>query len=391
VQRYRWAVLAAGTFAQSGYTSLLVGLTVLAPALRARYGLSLGQVGVVLAAPSIGSIGTLYPWGLAADRFGERAVIAVGLGAAAIATASTAYAGSFAALVLLFVVAGGLGASVNSASGRAVMHWFDARSRGLALGVRQTAVPISGAVTALVLPLLSRHDDPKPALFAIGGLCLAGAIVALLVVREGPVPDPAVDIAPAVAPLRDRRIWLLAAGGALMLEPQACLVGFFVVFLRDHRGMTTLAASAALALLNLLGIGARIGAGRWSDLAGSRVEPLRKIGLASTALVGCAAALASAPLGLLLPVLVVMGCVTISWNGLSFAATAEAGGHARSGTALGLQQTALAISGAVLPIAFGAFVAATSWRLGFAVSAAFPLAGWWLLRDAGERSGRMSA
>ena len=41
-----------------------------------------------------------------------------------------------------------------------------------------------------------------------------------------------------------------------------------------------------------------------------------------------------------------MGCVTISWNGLSFAAAAEAAGHARSGTSIGLQQTALAISGA---------------------------------------------
>ena len=60
---YRWAVLAAGTFAQAGYTSLLVGLTVLAPALRARYGLDLAEVGVVLAAPNIGAIATLYPSG----------------------------------------------------------------------------------------------------------------------------------------------------------------------------------------------------------------------------------------------------------------------------------------------------------------------------------------
>ena len=391
MRRYRWAVLAAGTFAQAAYTSLLVGLTVLAPALRARYGLSLGEVGVVLATPSIGSIATLYSWGVAADRFGERAVIAVGLGAGAVAVGATARAGSFAVLALLFVLAGGLGASVNSASGRAVMHWFDAGSRGLALGLRQTAVPISGAVTAVVLPLLSRHDDPRPALFAIAGLCLAGAITALVVVRESPAPDHAAGWSPGVSPLRDRRIWLLAASGALMLEPQACLVGFFVVFLRDHRGMTTVAASAALAVLNLLGIATRIGAGRWSDLAGSRTEPLRRLGLASAALVACTAALASAPLSLLVPVLVLMGCVTISWNGLSFTATAEAAGHARSGTALGVQQTAFAISGAVLPIAFGAFVAATSWRAGFAVSAAFPLAGWWVLRDAGDRSATMSA
>ncbi len=383
--RYRWAVLAAGTFAQAGYTSLLVGLTVLAPALRARYGLSLTEVGVVIAAPSIGSIATLYPWGLAADRFGERAVIAVGLSAAGVAVGLAVRAGSFASLALLLVLAGALGASVNSATGRAVMHWFDAGSRGLALGLRQTGVPISGAVTALVLPLLSRHDDPRPALSALAGFCLLGALVALLVVREGPVPDEKGGGPATIAPLRDRRIWLLSAAGALMLEPQACLVGFFVVFLRDGRGMTTAAASAALAVLNVLGIAARIGAGRWSDLAGSRLRPLRKIALASTVLVAGTAALATAPLVVLVPVLVLMGCVTISWNGLSFAATAEAAGHARSGTALGIQQTALAVSGSALPIAFGSFVAATSWRTGFAVSAIFPLAGWQVLRGVSGR------
>ncbi len=82
---------------------------------------------------------------------------------------------------------------------------------------------------------------------------------------------------------------------------------------------------------------------------------------------------------LLVPALVLMGCITISWNGLSFAAAAEAAGHARSGTSIGLQQTALAISGSAFPVAFGVLVAATSWRAGFAVVAVFPLIGWRLL------------
>ncbi|HUY70665.1 MAG TPA: MFS transporter [Gaiellaceae bacterium] len=379
--RYRWAVLAAGTFAQAGYTSVLVGLTVLAPALRARYGLGLAEVGVVIAAPNIGSIATLYSWGRAADHFGDRAVIAVGLGAAAVCVAATAFVASFSGLALLFVLAGAFGASVNSASGRAVMHWFDAESRGLALGLRQTAVPISGALTAVALPLLARHHDPKPALLALAGLCVAGAAVALLVIREGPVPEVVSHREPTFSPLRDRRIWRLSAAAALMIEPQTCLVGFFVVFLEDHRGMTTTTAAGALAVLNVLGIATRVGAGRWSDLARSRVGPLRRIAVGSAALVVLCALLESAPLALLVPALVLMGCVTISWNGLSFAATAEVAGHARSGAALGVQQTALALSGAVLPIAFGGLVAATSWRTGFVVSAAFPLAGWLVLRS----------
>jgi len=51
--RYRWVVLAAGTAAQAAFSALLIGLPVLAPALRERYGLSLAEVGLALS--SVGS------------------------------------------------------------------------------------------------------------------------------------------------------------------------------------------------------------------------------------------------------------------------------------------------------------------------------------------------
>ena len=65
----------------------------------------------------------------------------------------------------LLVLAGALGASVNAASGRAVMGWFHARERGLALGIRQTAIPIGGAAAAAGLPWLAstrRHPARVP-------------------------------------------------------------------------------------------------------------------------------------------------------------------------------------------------------------------------------------
>ena len=75
------------------------------------------------------------------------------------------------------------------------------------------------------------------------------------------------------------------------------------------------------------------------------------------------------------------GGFAMAWNGLSFTAAAELAGRGRSGAALGMQQTALAAAGAIVPPAFAAVVAATSWRVGFAVAAAFPLAGVQILRS----------
>jgi MFS family permease len=131
VSRYRWTVLALGTAAQASYSAAFLGIPVLAPALRAEYGLTLAEVGVVLAAFSLGSVLTLLPWGLLTDRVGERSVLATGLVAASAALAAAAFAGGYVALVVLLLVAGGAGASVNAASGRAVMGWVLGRGSRL--------------------------------------------------------------------------------------------------------------------------------------------------------------------------------------------------------------------------------------------------------------------
>jgi MFS family permease len=83
VSRYRWTNLALGTLAQASYSAVFLGIPVMAPQLRDEYGLSLPEVGVVLAAVSIGAVVTLLPWGLLADRVGERGVVAAGLALAA--------------------------------------------------------------------------------------------------------------------------------------------------------------------------------------------------------------------------------------------------------------------------------------------------------------------
>ena len=72
-------MLAAGTVAQSSFSAVLLGLPVLAPTLRAELDLSVSEVGIVLGSVWVGPVLTLLPWGLAADRVGERAVLAVGL------------------------------------------------------------------------------------------------------------------------------------------------------------------------------------------------------------------------------------------------------------------------------------------------------------------------
>lgn len=375
--RYRWAVLGAGTFAQTSYSAIWFGVAVLAPALRARDHLSLAQTGLLISSSLVGSLVSLIPWGFATDRVGERIVLVIGLTLCGISLLAAARVHGFWPLAGLVAFAGMTGASVQSASGRAVLHWFPLSQRGLALAIRQTAIPISGFLTAIVLP---HAGGIGPGFTILGVACLAGAAVGGLVLRTGPEHESTSDEPLGLSPIRDRRIWQLSIGSSLLLAPQLCVAGFTVLYLHERRGMSPGAAGAVLAVMQALAVGGRISAGRWSDLRASRLVPLRKIALAAGVLVAVTTVLLTAPLPVLIPVLAVTGALSMSWNSLSFAAAIELAGHGRSGSAIGLQQTLLNIPSTTYPGLFGALVAATSWHVGFAAVAVFPLVGWRVLR-----------
>jgi sugar phosphate permease len=384
-------VLAAGTAASTAYSAVLLGLPVLAPVLREEFDLTLTEVGIVLSSVWVGPIFTLLAWGIVADRYGERRALAVGLTAMGLLVAAAAWVDEFVLLVALLGLASAAGSSVNSATGRAVMHWFGAEERGLALGLRQASLPLGGALAAVTLPPIASASSLDGALVFLAALCGAAAISSALIIRDRPHEAPVADRDPWT--IRDRRLWILSIGSSLYLVAQIALTGFLVLFLHDARGLSTGEAAAVLAVAQAVAVGLRIAAGRWSDVMGARVRPLRIVGLAIFVSLALTAALVGVPLELLIPMLVVATALSMTWNGLSYTAAAELAGSRRSGAAIGVQQMVLSIVGFVAAPVFASLVDGSSWRTGFAVFAAGPLAGWWLLgqlapEDRGDRGQR---
>ena len=205
----------------------------------------------------------------------------------------------------------------------------------------------------------------------------------MLATPTGKVVEPHVER--ATSALRDRRLWQLSIGSVLVCVAQLCLVGFIVLFLHDERDVAPQSAALVLAASQLVGGAFRIGGGIWSDRIGRRIDPFRQFALALTVTLALVTALTDAPLALLLPALVLATGTSMGWNSLSFAAAAELGGPARSGAAIGVQQTALALAASIVPLGFAVLVARWSWQAAFAVAAVFPLAGWLVLRPLGER------
>jgi sugar phosphate permease len=377
--RYRWAVLAAGTAAQTGAAVFGVGLPVIAPTLQAEYGLSIAQVGVLLAAPWIGATVTLLPWGLAADRFGERTALALGLGASSLLLVGCAYAPTFHDLIGLLALAGAAGSSVQSASGRAVMQWFAADERGLVLGIRQTSIPLGGLIAALTLPPIATAGGTEAAFVYLAVLSLAGALAGGAVIRTAGEID-VVEADTVAQTLRDGRLWRLCFGSGIYLYAQVAIIGFGVLFLHDRHGLSERSAALVFGASQVLAAGFRIGGGRWSDVLGSRIVPLRRVGVAIAVALVLTSARTDASLWLLVPALAVAGGLSMAWNGLAFTAAAELAGASRSGAAIGFQQTMLSGIGVAAPVLFATTVSRGSGALAFLLAAGFPLAGRAILR-----------
>ncbi|MCW2681285.1 MAG: major facilitator transporter [Frankiales bacterium] len=380
--RYRWVVLGAGVVAQAASAAVLQGLPGLAPQLREEYGLGLTGLGVLLASVTVGLLSTLVLWGVLADRYGERVVMTVGLSIAVLALLATTRTTTVVPLMACLVVAGAAGSSVNAASGRAVLGWFGAQERGFAMGVRQTALPLGAGIAAAGLPPVALAGGLDAAFVVLAGGCLLGALVVVALVREA--PSQPVRVPGGLAPIRDPRIRRLGLVSLLLVVPQFAVVAFLVVYLVDEHDVSPARAALLLAAVQLGGGAGRIVAGRWSDRLGLRIVPLRRLALGITSLFVLLAGLEALDLRAAVPLLLLSGVIAISWNGLAFTAVGELAGPGRAGTALGLQNTAVALGAALTAPLLGAVVDRSDWAVGFALASMCALVAFLLLRRVAE-------
>ncbi|MRJ75855.1 MFS transporter [Aeromicrobium sp. SMF47] len=370
----RWLMLGVSMLGQVAATIYVNGAPFLIPYLHLERGLSLPEAGVIAAAPFVGVMATLVLWGLVVDRIGERASMAAGLAIVTVGATGAAFSSSLVALGAWFVL-GGIGAgSTNSASGRIVVGWFPAHRRGLAMGIRQTALPLGVGAAALLVPNTVSTEGLRATLLVTAAICAAATALAALLIVDPPRPsrEQAADSGQLVNPYRrDHRLTRIHLASALLVIPQFTVWTYMLVWLIDEKGWSTFAASALVAATQLLGAAGRIGAGWWSDRVGSRLGPMRVVAIAAAATMLALGLLSGTPLGIAL--IVIATAVTVADNGLAFTSVAEIGGPYWSGRAMGLQNTGQYVVSAAVPPLIGALISGHGYAVAFAVVALAPL------------------
>jgi sugar phosphate permease len=371
----RWVVLAVGLLGLTAGCAAQYGLSFLIPALRAE-GLSLETATLLVTAPIAGILCTLIAWGAAADRWGERRILTLGLAAAGVALLGSASVDESIQRWLFLFVVGASSASIHAASGRLILGWFGAPERGVAMGIRQMGQPLGVGLAAVVLPPLAISGTGN-ALAVLGVACITSAALIWLIVRDPVRVDTA---GPAsVGPYREPYLWRVHAASGLLVIPQFAVTVFAFDYLVNALGWSITDAGALLAATLLAGAGSRLLVGWWSDRAGSRLGPMRIVALTIGVSMAALAALAYVGASIAVAALAAAAVVTVAPNGLAFTAVAERAGPRWAGRALGVQNTFQNVIATLVATPLAVLIGAAGggavgYALAFAAVVIFPFA-----------------
>ncbi|MFM0605607.1 MFS transporter [Paraburkholderia sediminicola] len=389
---HRWKVLGVGFAANASFSAAFSGIPTTAVFLRSGYHLGNNGLGLVLGMLGLGIAVSELPWGLLTDRWGDRRVLLLGLLSTAAALAglalfvvpSGAHVPGVATLALGLLLVGLLGGSVNGSSGRAVMAWFREGERGLAMSIRQTAVPAGGGLGALILPVLASRFGFASAYTVLALACATTAVFAWCWLHEpshtegngeGTVRSAAAAMPAKVSPLRDIGIWRVALGAGALCVPQLAVVTFGTVFLHDFSHAGVLTISVTMAAVQTGAAIARVWSGAWTDRRGNRRAYMRACSVLTAvlfvllALVTGLAGTHHAAMTAVFALMIVLGGISASaWHGVAFTELATLAGTSRAGTALAIGNTCVFLSLFLTPLAIPPLLSVGSWPMVWAVA-----------------------
>jgi MFS family permease len=394
-ESHRWKVLGVGVAANASFSAAAAGIPTTAVWLRSGYHLGNAELGLVLGAMGLGVALSELPWGMLTDRWGDRPVLLTGLVATAAALLAMALfvvpSAELAVPALGWLVAGmcltGLvGGSVNGSSGRAVMAWFCEGERGLAMSIRQTAVPLGGGLGALMLPWLAASHGFVAVYGVLAAMCAVSGAFAWRWLHEPPPAHAAASashaLKPQADPLRDAQIWRVVLGIGILCSPQMAVLTFATVFLHDAAHLGIAAISGTMAVVQTGAMAMRVWSGRFTDRRGNRRAYLRGSTLVAASsfvvLALAVRAFGDASGALLMVLIAVAGICVSAWHGVAYTELATLAGTARAGTALGMANTAVYAGLFITPLAIPHVLAAGSWATvwlvaGLCALCAFPL------------------
>jgi predicted MFS family arabinose efflux permease len=306
--------------------------------------------------------------GRLAERIGAHRALRLGSAGSAVAQLLIAATPARLPLLTIALFAAGLANTMaQPAANIVVSQRIPLERQGIAMAVKQSAIPAATIVAGLAVPLVGLTIGWRWAF-------VGGAVLAALASRSArsvtDLPTRPTD-GPVSSAAESPVVLVILALGAWLAAGHATMIAGFLVDSGEHAGLSPSVAGLMLSVGSVSGITSRLLLGSYVDRHTVRALTLVVILLAA----GAGAALLLAPQKPLLHVVAtpLMFATGWAWPGLFNLAVVRARAD-RPGAATGVTQTGTYLGAVTAPLAFGALVEATdSYATGWVFAAAWAL------------------
>lgn len=315
---------------QSAISMAALTVPVLAPTAAKSFGVPVGTIGIYVGVIYAGAMVSSLMSGHLVRRYGAIRISQLAL---VLAAAGLGFGLSASIWMLLLGAALiGLGYGVvTPASSHMLAQNTPPDRMGFVFSLKQTGVPLGGALAGLVLPPIVAQGDWRTATEFSLAVCLVAALLAQPLrhaLDRDRQTERRLDWERILEPVRvifgRPALRDLALASFVFAAMQLVLTGYLVTFLSTQRGLSLPTAGAILAMSQAAGVGGRL---VWGWIADRFLGPRALLcGLAGMIAL-CAFALASSnsdwPTALFALVAMVFGGTAIGWNGVFLAEVAR--------------------------------------------------------------------
>ena len=338
-------------------------------------GLTMFQIGLFPAALFLGQSLISIPSGFLSDKIGSKRMLGIITLTLSGSFYAMSLATSFDIILTLIIIAGFSYGASHPSTNRGVNHWFDKKSRGTAMGIKQMGVTVGSASAALLLlPLAVQFNWQTALIIASSILLIIGVFFYFSYyepVKSVQMKKEKIKIS-TLELFTHKKLMLITISAMLLSGSQAILNTFVVLYAYNALEISLVLSGVLLGIAEFGGALGRIGWGWLSDkvFLGKRIVILLIISM----LVAIQSIIASllpegVPFYIVAGVIFIFGLSASGFNGIWMNVTSEIVPPSYSGRATGISITISSWGAIIFPPIFGVII---DW------SASYSL-GWWMI------------
>jgi nitrate/nitrite transporter NarK len=231
--------------------------------------LSYTESGALMSAYFTGYMIGQIPWGILADRFGSRRVMAVSVFGVSLATVLFGFGTDFLSLAATRFLAGLLGAGVFVPSVRLIAGWYETRERGTALGLLNVGGSIGLIVVTWASPYLAMSYGWRLSLIIQGMTGVASSLLIWFFLSDG-VKGRSISGSAVLSSIKKRSFWVLAVAQFIRLGSYYTFLAWLPLMLREDYGLDVILVGTAMSLFSLAGMLSNPAGGLLADVVGEK-------------------------------------------------------------------------------------------------------------------------